>query len=129
MLQTQKTHGFTIANQPRYGAEEEEGGRINPALSLVQSFETLDGTYAPLPIKDASGDPIYYDTPEALFANRDARLMGTVIVPGSSFKGREVDIFAGVQLFLASQMSRPGGEGRGRYPQNWERRGRGVAQT
>ena len=98
MLQTQKTHGFTIANQPRYGAEEEEGGRINPALSLVQSFETLDGTYAPLPIKDASGDPIYYDTPEALFANRDARLMGTVIVPGSSFKGREVDIFAGVQL-------------------------------
>ncbi|UBZ10973.1 RagB/SusD family nutrient uptake outer membrane protein [Leeuwenhoekiella palythoae] len=97
-LQSGKVHGFTIANQPRYGAEEEEGGRINPALSLVQSFETLDGEYAPLPIEDASGNPIYYDTPEGVFANRDARLMGTVIVPGSSFKGREVDIFAGIQL-------------------------------
>ena len=97
-LQSGKVHGFTIANQPRFGAEEEEGGRINPALSLVQSFETLDGEYAPLPIEDASGNPIYYDTPEGVFANRDARLMGTVIVPGSSFKGREVDIFAGIQL-------------------------------
>ncbi|MEE3244057.1 MAG: RagB/SusD family nutrient uptake outer membrane protein [Bacteroidota bacterium] len=97
-LQSCKVHGFTIANQPRFGAEEEEGGRINPALSLVQSFETLDGEYAPLPIEDASGNPIYYDTPEGVFANRDARLMGTVIVPGSSFKGREVDIFAGIQL-------------------------------
>jgi len=97
-LQSGKVHGFTIANQPRFGAEEEEGGRINPALSLVQSFETLDGEYAPLPIEDGSGNPIYYDTPEGVFANRDARLMGTVIVPGSSFKGREVDIFAGIQL-------------------------------
>ena len=97
-LQSGKVHGCTIANQPRFGAEEEEGGRINPALSLVQSFETLDGEYAPLPIEDASGNPIYYDTPEGVFANRDARLMGTVIVPGSSFKGREVDIFAGIQL-------------------------------
>ena len=97
-LQSGKVHGFTIANQPRFGAEEEEGGRINPALSLVQSFETLDGEYAPLPIEDGSGNPIYYDTPEGVFANRDARLMGTVIVPGSSFKRREVDIFAGIQL-------------------------------
>src|SRR5690606_41513719 len=27
-LQSGKVHGFTISNQPRYGAEEEEGGRI-----------------------------------------------------------------------------------------------------
>lgn len=97
-LQTDKKHGFTISNQPRYGAEEEEGGRINPALSLVQSFETLDGNYEPLPIKDGSGAPIYYENPEDLFDGRDARLEGTVIVPGSFFKGRQVDIFAGVQL-------------------------------
>lgn len=98
MLQSGKTHGFTVANQPRYGAEEEEGGRINPSLNLVQSFETLDGECKPLPVKDASGDYIVYDDPQNIFDNRDARLEGTVIVPGSTFKGREVDIFAGVVL-------------------------------
>lgn len=98
MLQSGKTHGFTVANQPRYGAEEEEGGRINPSLNLVQSFETLDGVCKPLPVKDASGDYIVYDDPQNIFDNRDARLEGTVIVPGSTFKGREVDIWAGVIL-------------------------------
>ncbi|MAS70421.1 MAG: RagB/SusD family nutrient uptake outer membrane protein [Zunongwangia sp.] len=98
MLQSGKAHGFTIANQPRFGAEEEEGGRINPALNLVQSFETLEGEYKPLPIMDGSGDYILYDDPQDLFANRDARLEGTVIVPGSTFKDRETDIWAGVQL-------------------------------
>lgn len=89
---------FTIRNQPRFGAEEEEGGRINPSLNLVQSFEKLDNTFAPLPIKDALGNPILYTNPADLFAGRDARLAGTVMIPGSSFKNRAVDIFAGVQL-------------------------------
>ncbi|UGU14910.1 RagB/SusD family nutrient uptake outer membrane protein [Sinomicrobium kalidii] len=97
-LQTGKRHGFTISNQPRFGAEEEEGGRINPALNLVQSFETLNGEFEPLPNKDASGNYIAYDGIKDIFENRDARLEGTVIVPGSSFKGQEVDIFAGIQL-------------------------------
>jgi hypothetical protein len=43
-LQSGKVHGFTISNQPRYGAEEEEGGRINPSLNLVEAFEKLDNT-------------------------------------------------------------------------------------
>ena len=42
-----KTHGYTISNQPRFGAEEEEGGAMNPSLNLVQSFELLDNTFAP----------------------------------------------------------------------------------
>ena len=91
-LQSGKVHGFTISNQPRYGAEEEEGGRINPSLNFVQSFETLAGEFEPLPTTDASGNPIYYDNIGAIFDNRDARLAGTVILPGSIFKGREVDI-------------------------------------
>jgi len=98
MLQSGKVHGFTISNQPRYGAEEEEGGRINPSLNLVQSFETLEGECVPLPNKDNSGNFISYDEIDGIFDGRDARLKGTVIVPGSSFKGRKVDIWAGVQL-------------------------------
>ena len=93
-----RRHGFTQVNQPRFGAEEEEGGRINPSLNLVQSFEKLDNTFAPLATNTSSGDFIYYTNQEDIFAGRDARLAGTVIIPGSSFKSRPVDIWAGVQL-------------------------------
>ena len=109
-LQSGKVHGFTISNQPRYGAEEEEGGRINPSLNFVQSFETLAGEFEPLPTTDASGNPIYYDNIGAIFDNRDARLAGTVILPGSIFKGREVDIWAGYQMADGSVIS---GDSRG----------------
>jgi hypothetical protein len=87
-----KTHGFTTNNQPRFGAEEEEGGRINPSLNLVQSFEKLDNTFAPLEIDK------FYTNQADIFAGRDARLSGTVLLPGTTFKGREVDIWAGYQL-------------------------------
>ena len=93
-----KTHGYTISNQPRFGAEEEEGGALNPSLNLVQSFELLDNTFAPIPTVDGAGDRILYENQEDIFAGRDARLGGTVILPGTSFKGRPVDIWAGVQL-------------------------------
>src|SRR5690606_15579457 len=86
------------ANQPRYGAEEEEGGRINPSLNLVQAFEMLDNSFAPIPATTSAGNPIYYDDQLDIFEGRDARLAGTVILPGSQFKGREVDIWAGYLL-------------------------------
>jgi hypothetical protein len=97
-LKSGRVNGFTVSTQPRYGAEEEEGGRINPSLNLVESFEKLDNTYAPIPHTDASGNPIFYNNLSDIFAGRDARLYGTVIIPGSSFKGRSVDIWAGYQL-------------------------------
>ncbi|GAA0562284.1 RagB/SusD family nutrient uptake outer membrane protein [Chitinophaga japonensis] len=97
-LKSGKVHGFTVANQPRYGAEEEEGGRLNPSLNLVQAFEKLDNTFAPLPVADADGNPVYYENLLDIFAGRDARLAGTVILPGSAFRGRNVDIWAGYQL-------------------------------
>jgi hypothetical protein len=93
-----KIHYFTGANQPRFGAEEEEGGALNPSLNLVQEFELLDNTFAPIPTVDESGNPIYYENQQDIFANRDARLGGTVILPGTNFKSRLVDIWAGLQL-------------------------------
>jgi hypothetical protein len=97
-LKSGRVQGFTVSTQPRYGAEEEEGGRINPSLNLVESFEKLDNTYAPIPATDGAGNPIFYSNLSDIFAGRDARLYGTVIIPGSSFKGRPVDIWAGYQL-------------------------------
>ncbi|MDR7128621.1 hypothetical protein J2X69_000953 [Algoriphagus sp. 4150] len=94
-----RTHGFTIETIPRSLREENtSGGKLNPSLNLVQSYELLDNTFAELPTKDASGNPIYYDDPMEIFAGRDPRLLGTVIVPGSSFRGKKVDIWAGYKL-------------------------------
>ena len=104
-----KTHYFTGWNQPRFGAEEEEGGRINPSLQFVQSFELLDGTYAPL-ANEVGGNPVYYDNIGDIFQGRDARLAGTVILPGTTFKSKPVDIWAGIVLADGSIVS---GDSRG----------------
>ncbi|MES2893260.1 MAG: RagB/SusD family nutrient uptake outer membrane protein [Bacteroidota bacterium] len=104
-LKSGKVHYFTGWNQPRYGAEEEEGGRINPSLNFVESFEKLDNSFAPIPITDGSGNPIYYSSQVDPFAGRDARLAGTVMLPGTSFKGRPVDIWNGYLLADGSVFS------------------------
>jgi starch-binding outer membrane protein, SusD/RagB family len=106
-IRSGKTHGFTIQNQPIFGAEEVEGGRVNPSLNLVQTFELLTNGFAPLPVKDAGGNPIYYNDPMDLFAGRDARLAGTVVLPGSNGKNRPVDIYAGYQLADGSIVTGP----------------------
>jgi hypothetical protein len=104
-LKTDKKHGFTVSNQPRFGAQEEEGGRINPSLNLVESFEKLDNTYAPIAITSSNGSPIVYSKQTDPFAGRDARLAGTVLLPSASFRGINTDIFAGVQLNDGSVVS------------------------
>ncbi|MDR6195438.1 RagB/SusD family nutrient uptake outer membrane protein [Siphonobacter sp. SORGH_AS_0500] len=97
-LKSGKTTDWTIINQPRSVAEEQQGGRLNPSLNLVQSFEKLDNTFATYGYTDASGANRYFSNPLELFAGRDARLAGTVILPGSQFKGKTVDIWAGYLL-------------------------------
>ncbi|WP_308199506.1 RagB/SusD family nutrient uptake outer membrane protein [Chitinophaga sedimenti] len=97
-LKSGRVHGFTVANQPRFGSEEEEGGRINPSVNLVEAFEKLDNTFAPLAVNANDGSAVLYTNPVEIFAGRDARLAGTVITPGSTFKGRPVDIWAGYRL-------------------------------
>ncbi len=106
-LKSGKVHGFALDNQPRAITEEgERGGRLNPSLNLVQSFEKLDNTFAPLPLnKGSATDYIYYNKQEDLFAGRDARLRGTVLVPGATFKDRSIDIWAGLVLGDGSILS------------------------
>ena len=101
-----RTETFTINDQP-YSISDEGGdaGRVNPSLNLVQTFEKLDGTFAPLPTRDNSGNTLYYSNQQEIFAGRDARLAGTVLIPNSLFKGKRVDIWAGYQLADGSVVS------------------------
>jgi hypothetical protein len=94
-----KTHGFTTNNQPFSISDEGlDAGRLNPSLNLVESFERLDNTYAPIPTKDGAGNPIYYTNQLDIFAGRDARLAGTVLLPNGLFKGKRTEVYAGYQL-------------------------------
>lgn len=101
-----RTHAFTTNDQP-YSISDEGGdaGRLNPSLNLVESFEKLDNTYAPLATTNASGNFIYYDNQQDIFAGRDARLAGTVLLPNGLFKGKRVDIWAGYLLADGSTLS------------------------
>jgi len=94
-LQSGRVQPWTLWSQPRSNAEEQQGGRLNPSLNLVQSFELLDNTFAPLNINAAGGGYVYYSDPLDLFANRDPRLAATVMLPGSDFKDKKLDIWAG----------------------------------
>ncbi len=101
-----KSHGFTINDQP-YSFSDEGGdaGRLDPSLNLAESFEKLDNTYAPFATTNGSGNPIYYTNQLDIFAGRDARLAGTVILPSAQFKGSRVDIWAGYVLADGSVFS------------------------
>lgn len=101
-----RTHDYTVNSQPKSLTEEGiEAGFINPSLNLVQSFERLDNTFAPLPNRDASGNLIAYENKSEIFEGRDARLGGTIMLPGSQFKGQNLDIWAGYMLSDGSIIS------------------------
>ncbi|MES2731177.1 MAG: RagB/SusD family nutrient uptake outer membrane protein, partial [Bacteroidota bacterium] len=121
-LKSGKTIPFTILNQPFAGTEEPgDAGRVNPTLNLVQSFEKLDNTFAPLTktnandlLVDENNELLVFDQPQDLFAGRDARLGGTIILPGTKFKGKEVDIWAGWMVPATNKIydaSAPGNQG------------------
>ena len=91
-----KVHNYTLYTLPKSMADQANyNGSLCPSLNLVQQYELIDGNkFAPLNIGTTAASVVYSD-PLELFAGRDARLAGTVILPGSSFRGNKVDVFAG----------------------------------
>ncbi|KAA2239492.1 RagB/SusD family nutrient uptake outer membrane protein [Chitinophaga agrisoli] len=100
-LTPQKRHWFSYDNIVRGIREDNLGSSsISPSLNLVESYEYLDGTPGALKIRTAdNSDFIYYDNPQDIFANKDARLYGTIVYPGANFKGLPVGIQAGVMAW------------------------------
>ena len=100
LLRSGKINHWTLQNQPRSMSEDGvNGGRVNPSLNLVQSFELLENnSFAPFSYTDGSGNYIVYENQLDIFAGRDARLYATVMLPGSTYRGANdrVDIWAGL---------------------------------
>jgi hypothetical protein len=106
-----RKHLFTFNNIARSLFEDGGQGSSNtsPSLNLVESFEYLDGTIGALKgtgtgSNTAAGQAnwIYYKNPEDIFANKDARLYGTIMYPGTSFAGKSLKMLAGVYVWNAS---------------------------
>jgi hypothetical protein len=101
LVSKDKRHGFTYDNIARNVREDNlSSSSITPSLNLVEDYEYLDGTSGELKSRNAGNtDYVYYDKSQDIFANKDARLYGTIIYPGTSFRGSEVQIQAGVKVW------------------------------
>ncbi len=96
-----KRHGFAYDNIP-LGIREDNlsSSCVTPSLNLVECYEYLDGSNGALKTRlPDNSDFIYYNNLQDIFANKDARLYGTVIYPGTTFKGLPVQIQAGVMVW------------------------------
>lgn len=98
-----KYHSFTFENIPRSMRENPNGSSgITPTLHLVESYDYLDGSEGELKNRTEDGAYVFYDNPNAIFENKDARLWGTVIYPGAEFRNTPVSIQAGVMVWNGS---------------------------
>lgn len=105
-----KKHNFAYDQICRTMREDNlQSSGISPSLNLVEAYKYLDGTPGTLKgvgtgTNTAAGQAgwIFYNKPEDIFANKDARLYGTIIYPGTSFKGVAADIQAGVYAWNAT---------------------------
>ena len=85
------------------------GGRFNPIIELVDAYETYsnpgqstpvittaDGNYNNYDGYNASRDYLKFDNPLEIFADKDARLRASIILPMSNWKGQQIIIQGGI---------------------------------
>ncbi len=89
------THGFTTRNIPGELREEIDASIMTPVLNLVEAFEYADSRNGELKLKNENGEYIGYDQVIDVFKGKDARLYGTIMLPGSTFRGKVVTFQAG----------------------------------
>ncbi len=108
-----KSHLFTLQTIPRSQRLESPGGfggsAISPSLSLVEAYDYLDGSPGVLKgVGDGSDTAagqqnwIFYDEIDDIFEDKDGRLYGTIIYPGTSFAGKPISLQAGVYVWNQS---------------------------
>lgn len=89
------SHNWSERNGPTILTKTSSGNNTTPLLNLVEAFEYLDNRDGHLKLEDSKGNPIFYDDPADVFANKDPRLRGTVMLNGDSFAGTKIEYQAG----------------------------------
>lgn len=74
------------------------GDRFNVTVDWVELFDGLpiDPTTGKLSTTDVNGDYIVYDGMEDFFGDAEPRLLGSILVPGRTYRGIQLDIRRGV---------------------------------
>jgi len=113
------SHYWTLSVNPHSLRKDvsgfNQGGQVCPTLQFVENFDYLNnnpGTLAGVGNGTVASQAnwIFYDTPQAIFANKDARLFGTVIYPGTSVRGfGDIRLQAGVYTWNGTNYVRTEG--------------------
>ena len=88
-------HSFDFYNAPQ-SFKVNYGNVTCPTLEMIEQFEYTDGSPGKLKVYDNNGNPIVYNKPQDLFANKDPRMFGTILTPFDSWQGGTVEIRKGV---------------------------------
>jgi hypothetical protein len=82
------TTGFTNNNIASSVRGDIDANIMTPTLNIVEAFEYINDRDGSLRTRTSDEkDYIYYEKPEDLFKDKDPRLYGTIIYPGSDFNG------------------------------------------
>lgn len=103
---------FTEKTIPHSQRAVGEGAAVSPTLNLVEAYELVEeGTASPLRtvngaevVEEVSQtesklDYIIYNHPEDIFSGRDPRLAGSILTPGSKFRGSDMQLWAGIAVW------------------------------
>jgi starch-binding outer membrane protein, SusD/RagB family len=92
-----KTHHYNWAILPyAIRAPGGDGSQVGPTLEIVEEFEYKNGSPGELKIENSDGSPIFYENATDLFKDKDPRCVGSIIVPYSTFRGKEIGIRSGI---------------------------------
>lgn len=97
-----KTNEFTKLNIATSVKTDVDANKITPILNIVEDFEYKTDRNGKLKRTDVSENYIFYDNLEDIFKDKDARLEGTIICPGSTFRGIYMSYQAGQKYLDAS---------------------------
>ncbi len=90
-------HEFDNSVSPRQTSTGGNDSEVSPTVDFMEMFDGIeldaDGHFSFL---DDNGNYKMYDNPMDAFANAEPRLLGTVILPMSQFKGQYIEIRRGV---------------------------------
>ena len=105
-----KGHNYDIwynPNQTAFGWPHP--GRMNPTLDIADIYECYDNPGKITPIVTTKNgivdnyegfnpneEYLRFDSPSELFANRDARMHATLVIPSSTWKGKKIIIQGGI---------------------------------
>lgn len=84
-------HSFTHNTQPTE-LSSGQGSQLNPLLTHLQRFENLDGTFDNPPL----GQDNLYPSVEDIWANKDPRLHGQVLMDGDVYGPRALEMHEGL---------------------------------